>query len=41
MRGDAAGAVVEEEGSGGPYEGHSGSDFGSGKVAAATVIRQA
>ena len=38
-RGETPGAVVEAEGSRGRNAGHGGSDFGSGKGAAATVIR--
>ena len=38
--GKTPGAVVEAEGSEIPAEGHGGSDFGSSKGAAATVIRQ-
>ena len=40
-RGDTPGAVVEAEGSVGPAEGNGGSDFFSGKGAAAKRIRQA
>ena len=40
-RGDTPGAMVEVEGSRVPVEGHGGSNFGSGKVVAATGIRQA
>ena len=40
-RGDTLGAVLAEEGSGGPSEGHGGSDFGSDKSAATLGTRQA
>ena len=39
--GGTPGAVVESEGSGGPAEGHGGSNFGGGKGVAKTGIRQA
>ena len=40
-RGETPGAMMEPEGSGGPAEGHNGSNHGSGKGAEITGIWQA